>query len=76
MGGYCSSATSVASEEPKAKVSQLSYTDKLLIREKRDREVPRLAIASSAIYQRRGIYRENSGFRVESEEVDRDKPVL
>lgn len=76
MGGFCSSATSVASEAPKAKLSHLSYTDKLLIREKRDREVPNLTITSSAIYQRRGIYREKDGFRVGCEEVERDKPAL
>lgn len=76
MGGYCSSARSVTSEEPKVKVSQLSYTDKLLIREKRVREVPMLTIAGSTIYQRRGIYRENSGFSVKSEEVERDKPAV
>lgn len=69
MGGYCTSASSVASEEPKLRLSQLSYTDKLLIREKRVREVPKLTLSQSAIYQRREITRGNRDLIGGSEEI-------
>jgi len=75
MGGYCASARAVASEEPIARVSQLSYTDKLLIREKRVREVPLLTISNSAIYQRRAIEGEFQGESREKDREDSSKPV-
>lgn len=75
MGGSCTSAKSVTSKEPTTRISQLSYTDKLLIREQRAREVPKLTLSLSTLYQRRGIQEGNCALAGESEEGD-DRSAL